>query len=140
MIHLIAITLTTFSSSYYLSSNKRNWNISNTFNNEVISPLFGFIIFAVYYIMVRKGNHLIVYFIEVVQYKLLSWRSIFFNQKVYTRYNRFFFIRCSINIEFPFLNQCRMIDIFQQGFNICNECVIYDFLFFIGFCLNIGRM
>ena len=45
--------------------------MGNTFNNEGISPLFGFRIFAVFSVMVRKGNHLIVSFIEVGQYKSL---------------------------------------------------------------------
>ena len=40
-----------------LSSIKRNSNMTNNFNNEEISPLFGFIIFSVCSIMARKGNH-----------------------------------------------------------------------------------
>ena len=78
LIHLIAMEPTTLSSSLCLSSNKRNWNTANNFNNEVISPLFGFSIFAVCSIMAKKGNQWIVSFIEVVQYKSLSWRSISF--------------------------------------------------------------
>ena len=67
-IHLIAMA-----STLYLSSTKRNWSMANTFNNKVIIPLFGFRIFAVCFIMVIKGNHWIVSFIEVGQYKSLSW-------------------------------------------------------------------
>ena len=85
LIHLIYIISTTFTSSSCLSSNKSSWNMADTFNNEVISPLFEFVIFAVCYIMVIKGNQWIVSFIEVSQYKFLSWRSInFLAEGVYT--------------------------------------------------------
>ena len=92
--------------------------MANTFNIKGISPLFGFRILKVYYIMVRKGIHLIVYFIEVGQFKLLSGRSIYFLEEVLYTLASICFIRCSINIEFPLLKQCIIIDIFQQGFSI----------------------
>ena len=81
LIHLISIISTTFPSSSSLLSNKRNWNMENTVNNEVISPLFGFRIFAVCSTTVIKGNHWIVSFIEFGQYKLLSWQSIYFSSE-----------------------------------------------------------
>ena len=62
LIHLIAMTFNSSSSPI-----KRNSNMANTFNNDEISPLFVFIIFSVFYIMVRKGNQLIVSFIDVGQ-------------------------------------------------------------------------
>ena len=76
------IPLIATASTLYLSWIKINTNMENTFNNEVIIPLFGFRIFSVCSIMVRKGNHWIVSFIVVGQYKSLSWRSIYFLSEV----------------------------------------------------------
>ena len=45
--------------------------MANTFNNEVIGILFSLRMFTVLYIMVIKGNRLIVSFIEVGQYEFL---------------------------------------------------------------------
>ena len=79
LIHLIYMQ-----SSFYLSPIKSNPNIANAFNNEGIISLFGFIILAVCSIMTRKGNHWILYFIDVGQYKSLSWRLIsFFSECLY---------------------------------------------------------
>ena len=52
--------------------------MENIFINEGTSPLFGFIIISVFSIITKKGNHQIVSFIEVGQYKLLSRQSIYF--------------------------------------------------------------
>ena len=58
LIHLIATTPT-----LSISLIKWNSNMAETFNSEVISPCFGFIIFSVCSIMARKGSHWIIYFI-----------------------------------------------------------------------------
>ena len=78
---LQCIHLVDMASTSYLSPFKRNWNMKKNLNNEEIIPLSGIRIFAVCSIMSRKGNHCIVYFIEVGQYKFLSWRSIYFLSK-----------------------------------------------------------
>ena len=77
LIHLIAMD-----STLALSSIKHNSKIANTFNNGVISPCFGSRIFAVCSITLRKGNHWIVSFIVVGQYKSLKWQSIYFSSEV----------------------------------------------------------
>ena len=46
--------------------------MANDFNNDKIIPLFVFIIFSVFSIMVGKGNQFIVSFIFVGQYESLS--------------------------------------------------------------------
>ena len=87
LIHLIAIISTS-----YLSSNKSNWKMEKTLNKKLISHLSGFRIFAVCYIMARRGNQGIVSFIEVVQYKFLSWRSIYFLSEGFYMLASIFFI------------------------------------------------
>ena len=72
LIHLIDMTSTLF-----LSSIKLNSNMENTFNNEVIIPCFVFITFALCSIMVVKGDHIILSFVDVGNYMLLSWQSIY---------------------------------------------------------------
>ena len=52
--------------------------MANIFNNDDISPLFYYILFAVCYIIVRKENHWIVFLIGVGQFSSLSTRCIFF--------------------------------------------------------------
>ena len=81
------ILLIAMDSNLSLSPIKHNSNMSNTLNNEVILPLFGFIIFAVCSIMVRKRNHLIVSFIVVGQIPncfpiLFTWNIILILQWV----------------------------------------------------------
>ena len=71
LIHMINIIYTTFPSSSCLSPNKLNRNMANIFDNEGIWHLFGFRIFVVCSIMLGKGNHWIVSFVKVGQYKLL---------------------------------------------------------------------
>ena len=66
LVHLIAMK-----SNVSVSPIKRNSKITNTFNYEGIIPAFVFIIFALYYIMARKGNYSFVSFINVSQYKSL---------------------------------------------------------------------
>ena len=107
LIHLIDMACT-----LYLYSIKLNSNMANTFNNEGICPLFGFIILAVCSIMAIKGNHRIVSFIEVGQYKLLSRGSIYCLSEGLNKLASLSFILCIINIKFLFLKQCRIIDIF----------------------------
>ena len=70
-------------SNFSSSLIKRNSNMENSLNNDSISPLFVFIIFAVCSIMGRKWNHWIVYFIDVGKYSSLLWQLIFFSKKVY---------------------------------------------------------
>ena len=85
LMHLIAMT-----PKFALSQIKRNLNMSNTFNNEVIIPLFVFLILAVRSIMARNVNQSIVSFIDVGQYESLSWGlNLFFIRR---------FIQVSINV------------------------------------------
>ena len=51
LIHLIAMTY-----NFSLSPIRQHSNIENDFNNKGIIPLFGPIIFALCYIMARKGK------------------------------------------------------------------------------------
>ena len=116
LLHLIAMASTTFFSSLCLSSNKRNWNMANTFNNEGSSPLFGLRIFSVCSIMVRKGNQLIVSFIEVGQYNSISWRSIYFlAESLYTLASIFFsYTAVSVLIFYYWINEVWLIS-FNKG-------------------------
>ena len=101
LLHLIAMAYTTFSSSEFWSWNKRNWNMEKTFNNRVIIPLFGLMVFSICSIMARKGNQLIVSFIEFWQYQLLSWRSIYFlDEGLYTLAYIFFSYAVASRLSF----------------------------------------
>ena len=75
------INLMALASSLYLLSIKRNSNMANTFNNEGISHLCGFRIFAVCSIMVRKGNHFLLRLSSTSRY---HDDQFLFYQKVYT--------------------------------------------------------
>ena len=111
--------------------------MANTFNNEGIIYLFGSRIFSLCSIMAGKINHQIVSFIEVGQYKLLPRQSIhFLAEGLYT----------SASILFHTLQHQDLFSIIESmqddryhltRFNICNEGVIYDFLFIIIFGLDL---
>ena len=85
LIHLIAMA-----SNLSPSSIKCNSNIVNNLNNELIIPSFGFRIFSVCFVMVRKGKYWIVYFIVVGQYKSLLWRSVILFSEVSDRLSSIF--------------------------------------------------
>ena len=116
LINLMDIISTNFPYSYSLSSNKLNWNMSNTFNNEVVSALFGFRIFTVCSIMVRKWDHWIVSFIEVGQYKSLSWRSIsFLLEGLYKLASIYFIYAAASILSFRYWNNAGWLIYFNKS-------------------------
>ena len=86
----------------------------------------------------KKGKTLNFFFIDFGQCLSLS-TQLKKNRMLYTCYFSYFFVLCSIKINFPFLNQWWMVGLLDL---LCNICTKYGdhFLFFYHWILDWYRM